>query len=113
MVLQYQSWFLTALWSETYLVGKYSVTLFLLMCCDSVMAKDRTNTNLQSQDDIEALFKAAIGWASNQGWGFSVLQFENDWLLAHEIALGTRFGRYPRRQTHIGQDAPKERALYP
>ena len=41
--------------------------LFLLMCCDSVMAEDRTNTTLQSKDDIEALFIAAIGWASNQG----------------------------------------------
>ena len=67
MVLQYQSWFLTALWFETYLVGKYLVPLFLLMCCDSVMAEDKTNTTLQSKDDIEALFIAAIGWASNQG----------------------------------------------
>lgn len=65
MVLQYQSWFLAALWSEPYSVGEYLATPFLLVCCDSVMTEDRTNTNLQLNDDIEALFMAAIGWALN------------------------------------------------
>lgn len=65
MVLQYQSWFLAALRFEAHLLGEYLVMPFLLVCCDSAMTEDRTNTNLQSKDDIEAFFMAAIGWALN------------------------------------------------